>query len=129
MRYETTIPFEAVPNKAPMVTRNGTYQRPECKKAVLAYQEHFKATWTNEPMAGPISLYVWFHMKRPKCHKNTKHHVVRPDKSNLSYLLENSMKGIIIADDSKVVHSNETKLYAPWGEEGYITLVVEELDD
>lgn len=74
-----------------------------------------------DPILGPVSLSITFHMQVPSSVSKTKRrlmleHVspphVRPDIDNLAYVVTNSMKHLFYHDDSQVVDLNLKKRYA-----------------
>ena len=74
-----------------------------------------------QPLTGPLSVQITFHMLRPKYHwrKNGElkpdaptFHTVRPDALKLARSTEDAMTGIIYADDSQTVRLEISKRYA-----------------
>lgn len=73
------------------------------------------------PIGGPVRLLLAFHMPIPKGTSKIRqkqmlngiiHHIKRPDCSNLTKFCEDTLKGIVIEDDSQVVEICAKKIYA-----------------
>ena len=74
-----------------------------------------------EPITGPISLYLTFHVAIPKSVSKLMRRqmiegkilpIKRPDFDNLSYIVVNAMKDLIYRDDSQVVDATIQKRYS-----------------
>lgn len=81
----------------------------------------------SEPWTGPVLLSLVFYRERPKSHYGTGRNaavlkdsapllpVVRPDALKLARAVEDSLTGVIYADDAQVVDGRQIKLYGPPG--------------
>lgn len=87
-----------------------------------------------EPIQGPVRLVVTFHMPIPKGTSGIRrtqmlngliHHISRPDCSNLVKFTEDTLKEIVIADDSQVVQIEARKIYS---EQPRTVIMVEEIN-
>lgn len=86
------------------------------------YQWKIKQQYKNNlPLDAPVVIVCVFYMPIPisTSRKNTErmlrgeiHHIKRPDTTNLFKFLEDTIKGIIIKDDSQVVQIKAEKLYS-----------------
>ena len=86
------------------------------------YRWQIKAQYNQEkPIAGPVRLSLSFHLPIPKATSKVRrlqmlngvmHHITRPDVSNFCKFAEDTLKGIVIEDDSQVVEINAKKIYA-----------------
>lgn len=116
--FETFVEMTPVPNKSAIVTRRGTSYKPkECVNATNIIASRARAVTGGLPPCGnAIGLWTEFIMPRPKSRKKDDFHVTRPDASNMYYLSENALKGIVYNDDSQVVVSLSTKRYQMDGE-------------
>lgn len=103
------------------------------KKEKEALQWQLKAYAPTNPLRGPVEVFYSFYMPIPKGTSSMKkrqmimgmlHHIKKPDVDNLAYILTNSLKGIIIEDDSQIVKIHMEKLYA---EEPKIVIKVNDL--
>jgi Holliday junction resolvase RusA-like endonuclease len=115
--FETFIEMTPVPNKSPKVTRFGAYKPKECVHASNLIADRARSvTGSLPPCRNAVGLWLTFIMPRPKSRKKDEFHVTRPDASNLYYLAENALKGIVYDDDSQVVISLSMKRYQMAGE-------------
>lgn len=62
------------------------------------------ATYSGEPLKGPVSVTLGFYMPRPKSHPKTKttYPTSRPDADKLARSILDAVKGICFVDDSQV---------------------------
>ena len=74
-----------------------------------------------EPLSGPVSLTMRFHMPRPKSHYQAKGglkdsapgwHTSRPDATKLLRGVEDALTGIIWRDDAQVCKQEVLKIYS-----------------
>lgn len=86
------------------------------------YRWQIRAQYTRSaPFSGPVRLVLSFHMPIPKATSAVRkrqmlngviHHIKRPDTTNLQKFAEDTLKGIVIEDDSQVVHIDARKIYS-----------------
>lgn len=86
-------------------------------------------------LAGPLELWIEFHMPRPKSHYRTGRfaralrddaptwHTIAPDATKLTRSTEDAMKGIVWHDDSTIVRQHINKLYSNIGRIGARVMV------
>lgn len=77
---------------------------------------------------GPVKLTCQFVMPRPKSHPKTfeRPHIKKPDLKNLVWGVEDSLTGIVYADDKQVNSYGQTfKRYALLGEQSKVLIEVE----
>lgn len=84
-----------------------------------AAREHFPT-----PLAGPVRLELGFVMPRPKSTPKSKTPaaIKRPDVDKLARAVLDAITGVVVADDSQVVHLVATKRIAEPGEESGVML-------
>lgn len=111
--FECFVPMIPVPNKSAVVTRSGHSFKPkECVVASKIIAEEARKAYKGEfPLGGAVGMWIEFVMPRPKSRAKADFHLTRPDASNLNYLAENALKGIVYNDDSQVVANVSTKRY------------------
>jgi Holliday junction resolvase RusA-like endonuclease len=77
------------------------------------------ADW--RPQRGPIRLFVYFRLRRPKVHYTPKgavkrsapeHPTVKPDLTKLVRAIEDALTGIVWRDDSQIIYQTASKEYA-----------------
>jgi Holliday junction resolvase RusA-like endonuclease len=70
---------------------------------------------------GPIRLFVYFRLRRPKAHYTPKgavkrwapmHPTVKPDLTKLLRAVEDALTGVVWRDDSQIIHQVVNKEYA-----------------
>lgn len=85
------------------------------------------------PILGPVRMVCAFHMPIPKSISKTRrsqmlngliYHISRPDCSNLLKFTEDTLKEIVIKDDSQVVFIEAKKIYS---ERPRTIIIIEEL--
>jgi Holliday junction resolvase RusA-like endonuclease len=90
-------------------------------KEIAVVQWQLKAHAPAEPMRGSLEVHYSFFLPIPKSTPKIQRkqmlsglicHMKRPDVSNLAYLVENAMKGIIYNDDSQIRKFSAEKVYS-----------------
>lgn len=71
-----------------------------------------KANAIEAPTDGPVGADVTFYMPRPAAAKKRIHCAVKPDLDKLFRGVFDSLKGILISDDSRIVQLSGRKVYA-----------------
>ncbi len=100
----------------PRAVRAGEHARVYQEKApwyaVVAYEA--AQGFSGPPLEGPVRVRLGFHMKRLKKMPKTyeKPHIVKPDVDNLVKCVLDAVTGILIRDDTQVVHLVAHKQYA-----------------
>lgn len=100
-------------------------------KGKLGFRDPSKMTkkmiqWQVSPHApkqllrGPVEMHLTFYMPIPKHTSATKRqamlnnvikHGIRPDLSNMQYLIENALSGVVYVDDSQICRCMHEKRY------------------
>ena len=98
---------------------NGHFYDPSSKqKEMIRWQMRPYAP--EEPIKGPVSVDYTFFLPIPKSTSSLKkrqmilnsiHHVKKPDIDNLSYIVTNALKSLIIYDDSQICEMSLHKMY------------------
>ena len=100
------------------------------QKAKEYIQWQVKPFMTDEPLAGPIEMYLTFFLPIPKStsgamRRQMLNRIVlpskKPDIDNLAYLVTNALKGIVYVDDCLVCAEHIYKFY---GEEAKTVIQV-----
>lgn len=79
----------------------------------------------NQPLTGPLELAIDFMMPRPKSRPNDYWHTVKPDKSNLEKLVEDTLKDAgWMKDDCQICTGDVRKRYVLDGEDPGALIVV-----
>ncbi len=91
-------------------------------KEKLFYQWQLRSAYNREkPISQPVKISMVFHMPIPSTTSKARrrqmlngiiHHVVRPDCTNMQKFSEDTLKGIILEDDSQVVQIESRKIYS-----------------
>ena len=69
--------------------------------------------WGDEPaLEGPVTISVVAQFAIPKTAKGRKHHVQKPDASNILKAVEDALNGIVFKDDSQIVSARVRKEWA-----------------
>lgn len=114
-----TIEGLPVPWAAPYVTRSRHAFNPKYKEKEY-YQWQIKAQWNQKILAAPLCLDFTFQMPIPQATSKVRrtqmlngilHHIKRPDTTNLIKFAEDTLKGIVIEDDSQVCQISAQKIY------------------
>lgn len=81
------------------------------------------------PMDGPVRLELGFVMPRPKSapKKSTPAAVKRPDLDKLARAVLDAITGVVVVDDSQIVHLVATKRIAELDEQTGVMLVAHEV--
>lgn len=107
----------------PWSAHGGSGRRSYDKKAKekQEYRRQIKEQWGNRKIIStPITIYIHYALPIPKgtskkrreqMLKGEIYHIVRPDTTNLNKLAEDTLKGIVISDDSIVVDIRGKKRY------------------
>lgn len=83
---------------------------------------------TPEPLRGPLSVKLTFHMPRPKSRKGDVWHSSRPDADNLAKAVLDAMGDAgIWGDDAQVAWLSAKKLYATGTNDAGCAVVIERL--
>lgn len=91
------------------------------QKDMTMIQWQIKPYAPKEPLLGPLEVYYSFFLpiptstskiKKRLMNNGTIYHITKPDGSNLMYLVENAMKGIIYRDDAQICRYHVEKLYS-----------------
>jgi len=113
--------FEVFGNPLPQqykVGRGRIYNANATWKEQVRWQ--IKPTAPEEPLTGPIELTTVFFLKIPKSvTRKTREQMInrvilpshKPDASNLDYLVENALTGLVYVDDSQVCAKHVYKFY------------------
>lgn len=82
------------------------------------------------PMDGPVRLELGFVMPRPKSapKKSTPAAIKRPDLDKLVRAVMDAITGVVVVDDSQIVHLVATKRIAEIGEQSGVELTAYEVE-
>lgn len=107
-----------IPAARPRVTRFKNIYDTQAKEKRAA-KRILSSQWKNEPLEGPLSLDIAFHMPKPSSWSDKKKvkyegapHVSRPDTDNLFKFTMDAMTGIVFCDDRLVFDLKAIKLYS-----------------
>lgn len=76
-------------------------------------------------MHGPVTVRLDFYFNPPKSDPYRVFHTVKPDVDKLTRAVLDALKGIVIHDDSQVVHVNASKRYS--AEPPHVFIAVEKV--
>lgn len=114
-----TIEGLPTPWTAPYVTRTRHAFNPRFKEKEY-YQWQLKAQWNQPILTTPLHLDFTFYMPIPQATSKIRrtqmlngvfHHIKRPDTTNLVKFAEDTLKGIVIEDDSQVCQLSAQKVF------------------
>lgn len=100
------------------------YTPKKTREATAIVQQAMRCEYRGKPLECPIILTLEFGFARPKSNK-TKHHLQKPDLSNLIKLVEDAGNGIIWKDDKQIIAYGYAAKF--WAEVDCIELKVEPL--
>lgn len=88
----------------------------EKKRIRESIQGQYKGPILTDPITIEVDFFIlppasWTNKKRKQAHQGEIPHLVKPDLSNLYYLYENCLKGIVIKDDNQVIWFTASKNY------------------
>jgi Holliday junction resolvase RusA-like endonuclease len=134
-----TIPGEPVPLLRARVVRNKhtgfihSFTPDKCighaERIRLAARDALDAIPTFRRLEGPIEIQIDFYRMRPKSAGRKQHYpTTRPDVSNYTKLVEDSLNGMVWLDDSQIVVSHTRKLFAGPDEEPRTEVRIREME-
>jgi Holliday junction resolvase RusA-like endonuclease len=95
---------------------DGPRRRKAWREAVADQARAFQAVNRIPLLDGPLSLTVWFYLPRPaSLPKRVKYPIRKPDGSKLLRSVEDSLTGILVADDARFVDLFARKRFAEDG--------------
>ncbi len=106
------------PQKQTQMGRGRWYDPSKLTKKQIQWQISPHAP--KELLQGPVEMHLTFYMPIPKSARGAKRlaminnvikHSIRPDLSNMQYLIENALTGIVYLDDSQICRVCHEKRY------------------
>ncbi len=90
------LSLRAVPWKAPMVGRHGTYKPKRLRQWQATVAQYARLKWGNhEPYDGPVEVNCRFEFTNGKI----------PDSTNLLKAIEDSIEGVVIVNDRQAIRN------------------------
>ena len=99
-----------------------------------------REVYRGQPVEGPVAVEITDFRKRPDSQYGTgrnagklkewapRYPQTTPDLGKTARLIEDAMTGVVYADDSQIIEERLVKLYAPYGTQPRIEVVVWVLD-
>jgi len=101
---EFFVPGEPVPWRPARVTIHGTYKPAHVRTWQRTVNLFARTAMAGRiPLDGPVSLTLQFQRRPTKARPREAWWAARPDATNLLKAIEDSLNGVVYADDSQVV--------------------------
>lgn len=123
--FEIYFPMEPVSKLRARVTTFGTFTPKKTKDAEKLIAWSLRDKYKGKPHSGAVSVKMEFYFKRPKGRRKDVHHLVKPDLTNLAKTVEDAANKILWDDDNQIVSLQLDKYYVPYGQAGYIKMIVQ----
>lgn len=125
-KHTFRIPMNPVPASRPRVSKWSTYYKEPYNTFLKTVPDAIKEVWTGEPLDSWLRTVIEVYPKRPKKPSNP---YPAPDYDNYAKAVGDGMEGIVFVNDKQIVDGRCIKAYAPVGEDGYIQVTIEELNN
>lgn len=122
--FNIFFPMEPVAKARARVTALGNYTPKKTKDAEKLIAWSLRDKYKDKPHSGPVSVKMEFYFRRPKARKKAINHVCKPDLTNLAKTVEDAANKILWDDDSQIISLQLDKYYVPYGQGGFIKMIV-----
>ena len=126
-KYTFRIPMNPVPASRPRVSRWSTYYKDPYNTFLKTIPQVVEQAWNEHTLlTGWIKVAVFVYPKRPAKPANP---YPAPDWDNYAKAVCDGMEGPVYVNDKQIVDGRCVKGYAEPGEDGYIMVEIEEINN